>query len=704
MLPDPIYCPHCDAANDPNNILCIVCEGSLTQSADTEQRPIILNERYRIIKQVGSGGFSVVYQAVDTQQAEMSVALKQVNLRDLTAQEKIEATEVFHREVRLLSGLEHPRLPHVYDSFTDSDHWYLVMDFIDGMTLDTYLQRRFPVAANHALPVHEVLEIGLQLCDVLDYLHQQTPPIIFRDLKPANIMRTANGQCYLIDFGIARHFRPGKLKDTIPLGSPGYAPPEQYGKAQTTPRADIYSLGALLHQLLSGNDPSETPFSFAPLQFSGPQGLRGLAELIQCMVSMDVSQRPENIGEVKAQLQYYSDLLDWQEPRVWRPGSPQPLPADFSSYQRTALAGVRQRSSRRRMLVGGLAAAAGSIVLGTTCIGTACSSFLSHPHFTGSIGIPDPTSTYVRHRIWHGHSGAITALAWSPDGRLIVSGSADKTVKIWRGADGQLLYTFYGYTAPVTSVTWSADNMCVASSGDEDGTVQVWEALNGHMDATHQGQRGRVLALDWSLRYPQYVVSGGDDKQAQVWNASNGKTILTYNGHSDSIRTIAYGAYGVTSGWIASGGADQAVQTWEPTTGETIFVYKEHTAPVNALTWTIDMIVSASDDGTVHVHKPEDGSVQKIYRGHRGKVFAVTHLYTPYNTFVASAGDDRQVHIWNVLTGKLVYQYKQHAAPIRALASSPRVQNNRAVSGSDDGMIHLWSLPPNTYTVINTNT
>jgi serine/threonine protein kinase len=695
MLPDPFYCSNCGAANDPNNIVCTICRGSLTQSADTEEPPLILHERYRIIKQVGSGGFSVVYQAVDTHQAEMSVAIKQINLRDLSAQEMIEATEVFHREIRLLSGLKHPRLPRMHDSFTDPDHWYLVMDFIDGTTLDTYLQQRFPTTTNYALPIHEALEIGLQLCDVLDYLHQQTPPIIFRDLKPANIMRTANGQYYLIDFGIARHFRPGKQKDTIPLGSPGYAPPEQYGKAQTTPRADIYGLGALLHQLLSGNDPSETPFSFAPLQLTGLQEARGLADLIQRMVNLDISQRPESIGEVKEQLQSYSDLLDVQEPRIWRPGTPQPLPADISSYQRSVLAGTNQPTSRRSAL---MAILVGTGVVGLSCMGMYYASFLARPRFSGTITIPRPSPTYVDHRIWRGHSGAITALAWSPDGRLIVSGSADKTIKVWRGTDGALLYTFYGYTAPVTSVTWSPDDMCVASSGDDDGSVQVWEALNGHMDATHQGQRGRVLALDWSQQNSQYVVSGGDDQRVQVWNAADGKTAFTYTGHSDSVRTVVYGASGVSSGWIASGGADQTVQTWEPATGKIVYIYKGHTAPVNALTWTTNMVVSASDDGSVHVHKPEYGSVKKIYRGHRGKVYAVTHLYTPDNTFVASAGDDRQVHIWNTLTGNLVFQYKQHAAPIRALASSPRLEYMRAVSGSDDGMIHLWSLPDNTYT------
>src|SRR5947208_13774430 len=131
------------------------------------------------------------------------------------------------------------------------------MDFIEGQTLEDYQSK----ATNKRLLLSEVLDIGLQLCIVLDYLHSQQPPIVFRELKPANIIRTPTGQIYVIDFGIARHFKPGQPRDTIALGSPGYAAPEQYGRAQTTPRSDIYSLGVVLYQLLTRKDPCDTPFT-----------------------------------------------------------------------------------------------------------------------------------------------------------------------------------------------------------------------------------------------------------------------------------------------------------------------------------------------------------------------------------------------------------------------------------------------------------
>src|SRR5258706_5378934 len=171
------------------------------------------------------------------------------------------------------------------------------MDYIEGETLEIRLDK----AGN--LPIEELLNIGIQLSTVLGYVHTRQPPIIFRDLKPANVMLTADEHLYLIDFGIARLFKPGKVKDTLILGSPGYAAPEQYGKAQTTASADIYSLGVMLHQLISGSDPSLNPFQFSPLQLGNQPGLVLLESLIMQMVETSKDKRPSSMAIVKQELQ-----------------------------------------------------------------------------------------------------------------------------------------------------------------------------------------------------------------------------------------------------------------------------------------------------------------------------------------------------------------------------------------------------------------
>ena len=260
----------------------------------------MLRQRYRLQAQVGSGGFSAVYKAVDTTTGK-TVAVKAISLRDMTSQEKIEATDAFNREVSLLSTLRHRNLPHMLDHFTTAECWYVIMDFIDG----TPLEKRLEQLGSTRLSLTEVIDIGIVLCNVLEYLHSQQPPIIYRDLKPANIMLTRHGHIFLIDFGIARKFKPGKAKDTLPFGSPGYAAPEQYGKAQTTTRTDIYSLGAVLHQLLSGDDPTHHPFIFAPLSQRRPE-IAYLETLITRMVALNSIDRPEDIKTVKRELQQFS--------------------------------------------------------------------------------------------------------------------------------------------------------------------------------------------------------------------------------------------------------------------------------------------------------------------------------------------------------------------------------------------------------------
>src|SRR5260370_29289127 len=263
-----MYCNVCGAANEAGNSVCAVCTQPIGEDSGKTWDESLLNGRYRILTQVGTGGFGAVYKARDTLAAGQGtdiIAIKQVNLRGLNPQEIIEATDGFHREVLLLSNLEHVNLPHIYDSFTDPEHWYLVMDFIEGETLEQYLRNTTPgssPAKTGSLPLDEVFSIALQLCHVLHYLHTRQPPIIFRHLKSANVMRAPAGNRYLIDFGLARPFKPGQAKDTMPFGSPGYAAPGQYGKARTTPQSAFYSRGALLHQLLSGEEHAGSPFGF----------------------------------------------------------------------------------------------------------------------------------------------------------------------------------------------------------------------------------------------------------------------------------------------------------------------------------------------------------------------------------------------------------------------------------------------------------
>ena len=310
MITSDNYCLSCGAANSVEAEVCFACGTSMKITAPLS--PVqstkligqsLLKQRYRILGQVGNGGFSVVYRAEDILESNRKVAIKAITLHGLQSQEIIEATEAFNREMLILSDLKHRNLPRIRNHFSDTRCWYLVMDFIEGTALEKHLENM----PGGRLPLEEVLDIGALLCNVLVYLHGRTPPVIFRDLKPANVILTVDGHLALIDFGIARRFKPGQQKDTMIFGSPGYAAPEQYGKAQTTPRADIYSLGALLHQLLTGDDPSQNAFRFAPIEAKDEDALFRLNALIARMVEMDEKNRPEDIIAVAQELRSIAD-------------------------------------------------------------------------------------------------------------------------------------------------------------------------------------------------------------------------------------------------------------------------------------------------------------------------------------------------------------------------------------------------------------
>jgi serine/threonine protein kinase len=210
-------------------------------------------KRFMILRTIGQGGMGAVYKAQDLKRRTVC-AIKEMSLSMVPPEDREKAVHNFKTEAQMLSSLKHPNLPSVAGYFAEGMRHFLVMEYIEGLTLDEYLLR------NDA-PFSEgrVLGWARQLCNVLTYLHSQQPPIIFRDMKPGNIMLMRDGRVKLIDFGIARFFRYMGAQDTQLLGTPGYAPPEQYGKAQTDKRSDIYSLAMTLFQLMT-NTLSEKGF------------------------------------------------------------------------------------------------------------------------------------------------------------------------------------------------------------------------------------------------------------------------------------------------------------------------------------------------------------------------------------------------------------------------------------------------------------
>ena len=258
----------------------------------------VLQDRYVVMQKLGQGGMGAVYRAGDRRLSTVNWAVKEMSQSAISGPlERQQARDAFRHEAEMLAALNHPNLPRVTDHFEQDGKAYLVMEYVPGETLLSFLMRE-----GLPQPQARVFEWARQLCDALDYLHTQRPPIIFRDLKPANIMLMPNGQVKLIDFGIARLFKPGQAKDTQAFGTIGYSAPEQYGKGQTDARSDVYSLGVLLHQLLTGYDPTNTPFRLPPASQVNLNLPQQLSDALSAATDSDPDRRFASIAAFRAAL------------------------------------------------------------------------------------------------------------------------------------------------------------------------------------------------------------------------------------------------------------------------------------------------------------------------------------------------------------------------------------------------------------------
>jgi serine/threonine protein kinase len=290
-----LNCPSCSRVNQLNAKFCSKC--GMEMSMVKTRKISLLDNRYQIVHEIKSGSMGCVYKAFDVRLGSI-VALKKMVALFKNTDDKYNMMVRFRREAKILSELNHPGLPSVTDFFISDDGGgktahYLVMSFIDGKDLETVVneQGRTP------LPVNMVLDYFRQILEILNYLHTYNPPIIYRDVKPSNVM-VRDKNVFLIDFGIAKVFE-SQVRGTA-IGTPGYAPPEQY-KGFARQESDLYSTGAMVHYLLTGispDDENRPPFSFDPVKAINPSIPEYLDNLVMSMLEMNINNRPESAAEV----------------------------------------------------------------------------------------------------------------------------------------------------------------------------------------------------------------------------------------------------------------------------------------------------------------------------------------------------------------------------------------------------------------------
>ncbi len=291
-----VMCPGCNRQLLRRKRFCIYCSYDLSTIKGYFDREIlppsfVVNKRFRVMEYMTSGGMANVYKVMDNRLHRV-LCLKEM-IDDFRAEDQRERAVIrFKREARILFDLRHSAIPRMVDQFVDGNRYYLAMEYIDGRDLETILKEQ----PQKKIPQERIIRWLWQIIDVLGYLHSREPRVIYRDLKPSNILATEQDKIYLIDFGIARTFMPQK-KGTL-IGTPGYAPPEQY-KGQVDHRSDIYALGATLHHLLSGRDPrKDIPFSFPPLRDLDPNMDESLAQVVDGSLTYGVEERIQSVREI----------------------------------------------------------------------------------------------------------------------------------------------------------------------------------------------------------------------------------------------------------------------------------------------------------------------------------------------------------------------------------------------------------------------
>ena len=260
----------------------------------------VIDGKYKILNQIGKGGMSIVYLAMN-ERANKQWAVKEVRKDGVQDFEVVRQGLIV--EMEMLKRLRHPYLPTIIDVIDTDDSFLIVMDYIEGKPLSRAL------AEHGALPQEYVIEWAKQLCEVLGYLHTREKPIIYRDLKPDNIMLRPDGTITLIDFGIAREYKAYATHDTRALGTQGYAAPEQFGgQGQTDARTDIYGLGTTLYHLVTGYNPSEPPYEIFPIRHWNPSLSQGLEKIIWKCIQRNPKDRYQSCAEILYALEHYQDL------------------------------------------------------------------------------------------------------------------------------------------------------------------------------------------------------------------------------------------------------------------------------------------------------------------------------------------------------------------------------------------------------------
>ncbi|MBH8555340.1 serine/threonine protein kinase [Nostocaceae cyanobacterium CENA357] len=654
-------CPN--PQNEDSNQNCQSCNTPLI---------LLLRGHYRVVKVLSDeGGFGRTYLSEDVDKLNEWCVVKQFapKVQETSALKK--AVELFKEEAQRLQYLgEHDQIPALLAYFEQDNYLFLVQQFIDGQNLLQELQQGKTYSESR------ILDLLLDLLPVLKFIHDRG--VIHRDIKPQNIIRRqSDGRLVLIDFGSAKQLTATvqtKLGTTI--GSHGYTPIEQMQDGKAYPASDLFSLGATCFHLLTGIRPSQLwmqqgyGWVNSWQQYWNNSHKNGVAlkvklsEVLDKLLKTDISKRYQSADEVMRDLTSQPSLL--------------PLPATLLTVSTAnhKLVPFKLKDKFKKQLLLNTAIA----LLGLGGVWSL--------QFFPPLTTPKSSESFYQSNTLKGHSSDVNSVTFSPDGKILVTGSDDKTIKLWNLATAQEIHTLRGHFSWIWAVASSPDGKILAS-GSKDKTIKLWNLATAEEIRTLTGHNEGIAAVAFSPD-GKTLASGSLDKTIKLWNLETGKQIRTLEEHSKAVAAIAFSPDGKT---LVTGSWDKTIKLWNLETGKQIRTLEGHSDLVLSVAFSPDgkTLASGSKDKTIKLWDLKTGETIRTLKKHSDKVNSVAYSKILNSVTLASGSNDNTVKLWNPATGQEIRTLKQDSGYIYSVAISPDAQTI-ASGGSAENIVKIWRL------------